>query len=132
VFLEDSGISGSFPKRDISQEELRVELPDPEIPDTAEVYQFVPPIIPQLSSTTQTAAVQQEHVEPAPAIQAPAAAIEPEITPQVTHQAEPVENQPIVRPRRLRKATIDTSIYETYLSEDLYDVGKIDDPANCK
>jgi hypothetical protein len=89
VFLEDSGISGSFPKRDISLEELRVELPDPEIPDTTEVYQFVPPIIPQLSSTTQTAVVQQEHVEPAPAIQAPAAgaeapvtAIEPEITPQ--------------------------------------------------
>jgi hypothetical protein len=78
-------------------------------------------------------------VEPAPAIQAPAAgaeapatAIEPEITPQVTHQAEQVENQPIVRPRRVRKAAIDTSIYETYLSEDLYDVGKIDDPANFK
>jgi hypothetical protein len=38
VFLEDSGISGSFPKRDISLEELRVELSDPEIPDTMEVY----------------------------------------------------------------------------------------------
>jgi hypothetical protein len=114
VFLEDSGISGSFPKRDISLEELRVALPDPEIPDTTEVYQFVPPIIPQLSSTTQTTVVQQEHVEPAPAIQAPATAIEPEITSQVTLQAEAVENQPIVRPRRVRKAAIDTSIYETY------------------
>jgi hypothetical protein len=38
LFLEDSGISGSFPKRDISLEELRVELSDPEIPDTMEVY----------------------------------------------------------------------------------------------
>jgi hypothetical protein len=139
VFLEDSGISGSFPKRDISLEELWVELPNPKIPDTTEVYQFVPPIIPQLSSTTQTAVVQQEHVDLTPAIQAPAAgaeapatAIEPEITLQVTHQAEPVENQPIVRPRRVRKAAVDTSIYETYLSEDLYDVGKINDPANFK
>jgi hypothetical protein len=139
VFLEDSSISGSFLKMDISLEKLRVELPDPEILDTMEVYPFVPPVIPHLSSTTQTATVQQEHVEPTPEIQAPAdgaeapaAAIEPEIIPQVIHQAEPVENQPIVRLRRVRKAAIDTSIYETYLSEDLYDVGKIDDPANFK
>jgi hypothetical protein len=63
----------------------------------------------------QTAAVQQEHVEPAP-----------------EHQAEPVENQPTVRPRRVRKVAIDTTIYQPYLSEDLYNVGKIDDPANFK
>jgi hypothetical protein len=34
VFLEDSSISGSIPKRDISLEELRAELPDLEILDT--------------------------------------------------------------------------------------------------
>jgi hypothetical protein len=50
----------------------------------------------------------------------------------VIHQAEPVENHPIVRPRRIKKVAIDTLIYETYLSEVLYDVGKIDDPASLK
>jgi hypothetical protein len=73
-----------------------------------------------------------EHQAPAAGAEAPTIAIEPKIIPQVIRQAEPVENQPIVRPRRVRKAAIDTSIYETYLSENLYNVGKIDDPANFK
>jgi hypothetical protein len=38
----------------------------------------------------------------------------------------------IISPRRVRKATIDTTFYQTYLSEDLYNLGKIHDPANFK
>ena len=34
VFLEDSGISGSFPRREINLEEIRAELPIPIIQET--------------------------------------------------------------------------------------------------
>ena len=46
MFLEDSGVSGSFPRREVSLEELRVELSDPLVQEPTEVYQFVPPVIP--------------------------------------------------------------------------------------
>jgi hypothetical protein len=34
VFLEDAGISGSFPRRKINLEEIRAELPIPKIQET--------------------------------------------------------------------------------------------------
>jgi len=37
-FLEYLGINEEFPKRDISLEELRVELPDPVVPEPTMVY----------------------------------------------------------------------------------------------
>lgn len=148
VFLEDSDIYGCAP-RDISLEELRVDFPDPKIPQfTPEVFQYVRPVIPQLGSTAPTAVVQQAHVAPSPAtpviqapvqpvVQAPAAGVQQPVNDQEEDDDEPDNEypEPVVatgRPQRIRKPAINTSIYETYLTEDLYNVGKVDDPANFK
>ena len=65
VFLEDSGVTGSFPRREVSLEELRVELPDLVVQEPTEVYQFVPPVIPpvQISGAMPSTAAQQENME---------------------------------------------------------------------
>ena len=65
VFLEDSGVSGSFPRREVSLEELRFELLDTVVQEPTEVYQFVPPVIPpiQVSSAMPSTAAQQENME---------------------------------------------------------------------
>ena len=64
MFLEGSGISGSFP-REVSLEQLRVELPDPVVQEPTEVYQFVPPVIPpvQVSGAMPSTAAEQENME---------------------------------------------------------------------
>ena len=65
VFLEDSGVSESFPRREVSLEELRVELLDPVVQEPTQVYQFVPPVIPpvQVSGAMPSTAAQQENME---------------------------------------------------------------------
>ena len=65
MFLEDSGVSESFPRREVSLEELRVELPDPVVQEPTKVYQFVPPVIPpiQVSGAMPSTAAQQENME---------------------------------------------------------------------
>ena len=101
MFLEDSGVSGSFPRREVSLEELRIELPDPVVQEPTEVYQFVPPVIPpvQVSVAMSSTATQQENMEqmvgnqmqPAPQDQ------NPQPIPQ------PVAIEPVRRSQRAKK-----------------------------
>ena len=100
------------------------------------VYQFVPPVIPQMSSSVAAAG---EHVPP-PEVQAPppeAQAPPPEVlapvAPIVQSQPapQPVEQQPLRRSTQPRKPAL-PDCYETYLSEDLYNIGKINDPATFR
>jgi hypothetical protein len=66
-----------------------------------------------------------ENQAPTSGAEAPATAIEPEVIPQIIHQAELVGTHPSVRPQRVRKPSINTTIYHTYLSEDLMMWGKL-------
>ena len=88
MFLEDSGISESFPKRDISLEELRVELPNPEIQEPTEVYQFVPPIIPNISSTVAASGSQVQADMPAAGAQASVAGDQAQSDPSAQPQSQ--------------------------------------------
>jgi len=101
MFLEDSGVSGSFPRREVSLEELRVELPDPVVQEPTEVYQFVPPVIPpvQVSGAMPSTAVQQENMEQIVGNQAQPAPQDqiPQLNPQ------PVAIEPIRRSQRAKK-----------------------------
>jgi hypothetical protein len=47
VFLEDAGISGSFPRREINLEEIRAELPIPVIQETVTPH-LVPLFVPSV------------------------------------------------------------------------------------
>jgi len=59
---------------------------------------------------------------------APNAEVEnPVEVPQAAPQPEPQPVQPLRRSQRARKQTTFPD-YETYLSEDMYDIGKVDDP----
>ena len=129
VFLEDSGVSGSFPRREVSLEELRVELPDPVVQEPTEVYQFVPLVIPpiQVSGAMPSTPVQQESMEQMVENQA-------QPTPQdQNHQLipQPVAIEPVRRSQRAKKSAI-PYYYETYLSEDVYDIGNVSDPATFR
>jgi hypothetical protein len=50
IFLEDAGISGSFPRREINLEEIRAELPIPVIQEIV-TPQLVPLFVPSVQST---------------------------------------------------------------------------------
>jgi hypothetical protein len=63
VFLEDAGISGSFPRREINLEEIRAEFPIPVIQETV-TPQLVPLIVPPVQSTSAAPPVE---VAPKPA-----------------------------------------------------------------
>ena len=101
VFLEDSGISGSFSRREVSLEELWVKLPDPVVQEPIEVYQFVPPVIPpvQVSSAMPSTAAQQENMEQMVGNQAQPAPQDqiPQPNPQ------PVAIEPVRRSQRAKK-----------------------------
>ena len=111
-FLEDLGINEEFPKRDISLEELRVELPDPIVPEPTMVYQFVPPVIPQMSSTVTATG---EQAPPPPEAQAPPPEAQAPVAPVVQPQPvpQPVEQQPLRRSTRPRKPAL-LDCYETF------------------
>ena len=129
VFQEDSGISGSFPRREVSLEELRVELPNPIVQEPTEVYQFVPPVIPpvQVSGAMPSTAAHQENMEQMVGNQTQPAPQDP--IPQPISQ--PVAIEPVRRSQRAKKSAI-PDYYETYLSEDVYDIGNISDPATFR
>ena len=91
VFLEDSEISGSFPRREINLEEIRAELPIPIIQETV-TPQLVPLFVPSVQSTQSvqiTPPVQSTSTAP-PVVIAPEPASEPQAE-QVAPNAE-VEN----------------------------------------
>ena len=60
VFLEDTEINGSFPRREISFEEIWAELP---IPMTQEIVtpQLVPLFIPSVETSSATVHVEVPH-----------------------------------------------------------------------
>ena len=70
---------------------------------------------------------------PPPEAQAPPPEVQASVAPVVQpHLApQPVEQQPLRRSTRPRKPAL-PDCYETYLGEDLYDVGKINDPATFR
>ena len=142
VFLEDAGISGSFPRREINLEEIRAELPIPVIQETV-TPQLVPLFVPSVQSTPSvqitpsvqsTSAAPPVEVAPEPASEqqaeqmAPNAEVEnPVEVPQTAPQPAPQPVEPLRRSQRARKQTVFPDC-ETYLSEDMYDIGKADDP----
>ena len=129
VFLEDSGVSGSFPRRKVCLEELRIELPDPVVQEPTEVYQFVPPVIPpvQVSGAMPSTAVQQENMEQMVGNQA-----QPAPQDQIPQPiSQPVAIEPVRRSQWAKRSAI-PDYYETYLSEDVYDIGNISDLATFR
>ena len=117
VFLEDSGVSGSFPRREVSLEELRVELPNPVVQEPTEIYQFVPPVIPpvQVGGAMPSTAAQQENMEQMVGNQAQSAPQDqiPQTVPQPITQ--PVAIEPVRRSQRAKRSAI-PDYYETYLT----------------
>ena len=113
----------------MSLEELWVKLPDPVVQEPTEVYQFVPPVIPpvQVSGAMPSTAIQQENMEQMVGNQAQPAPQDqiPQPNPQ------PVAIEPVRRSQRAKRSAI-PDYYETYLSEDVYDIGNISDPATFR
>ena len=113
----------------MSLEELRVELPDPVVQEPTEVYQFVPPVIPpvQVSGAMPSTAAQQENMEQMVGNQA-----QPAPQDQIPQPiSQPVAIEPVRRSQRAKRSAI-PDYYETYLSEDVYDIGNISDPATFR
>jgi len=114
VFLEDSGISGSFSRREINLEEIRAELPIPVIQEIV-TPQLVPLFIPSVQSTppiqcTSAAPPVEVAHEPASEQQAkqvvPNAEVEnPVEVPQPAPQPAPQPVEPLRRSQRARKQT---------------------------
>jgi hypothetical protein len=88
-------------------------------------------ITPPVQSTSATPAVE---VAPEPASEQQAEQMAPNAedenpveVPQAAPQPAPQPVEPLRRSQRVRKKTVFPD-YETYLSEDMYDIGKADDP----
>ena len=97
----------------MSLEEPRVELPDPVVQESTEVYQFVPPVIPpiQVSSAMPSTAAQQENMEQMVGNQA-----QPTPQDQIPQPiSQPVTIEPVRRSQRAKRSAI-PDYYETYLT----------------
>ena len=139
MFLEDAGISGSFLRREINLKRIQAELPIPVIQETVTpqlVLMFVPsvqstPSVQIMPPIQSTSAAPQVKVAPEPASEqqaeqvAPNAEVEnPVEVPQAAPQPAPQPVEPLRRSKRARKQTVFPD-YETYLSEDMYDIGSM-------
>ena len=85
VFLEDAGISGSFPRREINLEEIRAELPIPVIQETV-TPQLVPLFVPSVQSTPS--------VQITPPVQSTSAAPPVEVAPEPTSEQQAEQMAP--------------------------------------
>ena len=129
VFLEDVEIRGSSQKREINFEEIRANLPvsfQETIPATT---QAMPP--PQSSGVAIHAESSDEssneQIENEVASGNQAQEVEPQPIPQPVVSA----NEPLRRSQRERRSAI-PDYFETYISEDMYDIGKAEDPTSFK
>jgi hypothetical protein len=132
VFLEDVEISGSFPTREISLEEIRVELPIL-VTQESVTPQLEPLFLPSVQTSSATAQVEAPH-QPVIVPQQEQLAHNNEVQNPVEHPLpipELVVNEPIRRSQQPRRFTI-PNYYDTFLSEDMYDDGKVDDPISFK
>jgi hypothetical protein len=133
VFLENIDIIESS-QRDINLEEIRAEFPLPIIHQT--VPQSLPSLVVTLSQVTTIPAEpvsenQQEQEMPNVQIDEPVQLDEQEEEPPQADLQPDQENAQLRRSHRVRRSTI-PDFYQTYLSEDHYDIGKVDDPTSYK
>jgi hypothetical protein len=121
VFLEDAGISGSFPRREINLEEIRAELPIPVIQETV-TPQLVPLFVSSIQSrpsvqntppVQSTSATPPVEVAPEPASEQQAKQMAPNAedknpveVPQAAPQPAPQPVEPLRRSQRARKQTV--------------------------
>jgi hypothetical protein len=134
VFLEDAEISGSSQRREVNLEEIRTELP---VPMTQETTPIIHELVPEVSAPPPQATSIEIPVEN-PNVQINEPQQDETIVENEIQAHEPSQPQPVVIPNELvrrsqqeRRFAI-PDYYETYLSEDLYDIGKVDDPSSFK
>jgi hypothetical protein len=134
MFLEDAEISGSSQRREVNLEEIRAKLP---VPMTQETTPIIHELVPEVSAPPPQATSIEIPVEnPNVQINEPQqdeTIVENEIQAHEQSQPQPVviPNEPVRRSQQERRFAI-PDYYETYLSEDLYDIGKVDDPSSFK
>ena len=119
MFLEDAGISGSFPRREINLEEIWAELPIPVIQEPI-TPQLVPLFVPSIQSTPSvqiTSPIQSTSAAPQVEV-----AHEPASEPQAEQVAPNAEVQNPVEVPQAAPQPAPQPI------EDMYDIGKADDP----